>query len=699
MAEKKIRAKNDRSAGEWRKLYREVETLRKRQHPNIVPLLASYYLEAKESSEYLRTLHLVFPWAETDLASWMTSSQIPVHLEGLRKHGRQAYLYRSICALVSGVSYLHREIEGTVTAHHDLKPRNILVIDGVLKIGDLGRSHLRPLIQGSATEGASELGTYEYQPPEYWNDDGTRARGKHGRAFDTWAMGCIIIELATLIVYDWKPLRVSKFKDLRQRNTVKVRKCPESMQTGADASFHNNWAVVHDWWKQLERDDGDLRLTAVLKVALGMLSENPMSRLHMWEAEVDLHNILTSVLNSYDNLIPELPQEAQCVGPSRRMYNNNHPERKIRDQFPDTLDGAQSPLHRAIAKENRARVVRLLELGWPLHLKDSENLDALDCMKINKDGFIQQLGGNITRLLDAARNGDSGMVKQLLNKGLTPLLADIEGRSALFEAALFGHVNVMECLLATKAKDQVSRRDPLSGRVPLHAAAAVGSIEALERILAYSPDINDCGPSYETPLSMATEGGHQEAVRVLLRRGAQVFPLHPQLSRKQTPVHSAAEQGYEEILELLLQAPDGDKCLEQKNGWEETPILLTINERCVGCFEILKRHGASLHAIPADGWTVLHKMADKGMWDLLKQHINDFNTDEINARTNGNQTPLMIAEDRGHKEVARLLKTHLKSLRRATQSTSRSGNESGVLSISGLGRMQEAIRDMFHLNP
>ena len=229
VAEKRIRAKNDRSGGEWRKLYREVETLQKRRHLSIIPLLASYYLETVESGDELKTLHLIFPWAEMDLASWMVGPHVPGNLEECTRKERQAYLYRSICTLVSGVSYLHRAIGGTVTAHHDLKPRNILLVDGELKIADLGRSHLRPIIEGSATEGASELGTYEYQPPEYWKGDGSRAQMRHGRAFDVWAMACIIIELATLIVHDWKSQKVSKFKDKRKKNPAKERKSPESV--------------------------------------------------------------------------------------------------------------------------------------------------------------------------------------------------------------------------------------------------------------------------------------------------------------------------------------------------------------------------------------------------------------------------------------------------------------------------------------
>ena len=209
----------DPSQGDWERLFREVQTLQRRSdHPNIIPLLASYTLETDESGHYVKSLHLLFPLAEMDLADWMTRPQTPPNVASLSKQNRQIYLYRSIYALVSAISYLHRSVDGIVTAHHDLKPRNILVVKDQLKIADFGHSHLRPILEGSATEGVSGLGTYEYQPPEYWNQDGTRAQVNHGRAFDVWAVGCIVIELATLVVHDWQSEMVTNFRNERKSN-------------------------------------------------------------------------------------------------------------------------------------------------------------------------------------------------------------------------------------------------------------------------------------------------------------------------------------------------------------------------------------------------------------------------------------------------------------------------------------------------
>ena len=114
-----------------------------------------------------------------DLETWMNGSQVPTPIQALSRRERQAYIYRSIFGLVSGLAYMHKESGGLITSHHDPKPSNVLVVGQDFKIADLGRSHLRPVDGGSETEGANGLGTYEYEPPEYWQNNGSRAKLKH----------------------------------------------------------------------------------------------------------------------------------------------------------------------------------------------------------------------------------------------------------------------------------------------------------------------------------------------------------------------------------------------------------------------------------------------------------------------------------------------------------------------------------------
>ena len=180
MAEKQICGKSGRSTSQWKKLYREVEILQQRRRPNIISLLGSYYLETFKSDNYFQTLHLLFPWAELDLASWIIRRRIPDKLKDVSGHKCLLCIYCCMYGLVLGVLYLHREFEGIATTHYNLKPKNILVLDNQFKITNFSRLYLRLNTDRLATGDATEVNTFKYQPPEYWRKDGSRAEISHG---------------------------------------------------------------------------------------------------------------------------------------------------------------------------------------------------------------------------------------------------------------------------------------------------------------------------------------------------------------------------------------------------------------------------------------------------------------------------------------------------------------------------------------
>ena len=663
---------SDASSGDWVRLFREVQTLQKRSnHPNVIPLLASYTLETVESGHHVKTLHLLFPLAEMDFADWMTNPQIPFNVAMLSKQERQAYIYRSMYALVSGISYLHREVDGIVTAHHDLKPRNILLVNDKLQIADFGHSHLRPIITGSATEGASGLGTYEYQPPEYWNEDGSRAEVKHGRAFDVWAMGCIIVELATLVVHDWQSGMVTDFRNERKSNPNRDRKSPKSVQDGSDVSFHNNLIIVEDWVGQLKDCGGSQQLNEVLNIAAGMLAPKPKNRPYMWEIQMDLYE----ALKPYDKLIPDLEGDL-CVRPP--FGDGPRAGRSLTMPYnlrPEIQEYTETPLHRAAKKNNRTRTIRLWELGWPLSLQNLDGETPRDIMKRSDNIELRNLENDVLLMLEAARTGNTGEIRDLFSRGLSPLMVNANGRSALYEAITSFQLDVIDLLLESKAKEQLMLWDEAEIKLPLHTAAKVGFTSMVERVLKDYPDVNVSGDGYSTALYHAAQRGHVDIVKLLLKNKARVLPPNARRSiPSETPLHAALRCAGRtkrcEILKLLLEADDGHDCMEYKDGWGMTPLLAVADNGDVSCFEILLQHGASVHAVMYGGINLLHIIAGKGWQDLLQQCINDFSLKELQGGDHG-ISPLAKAEESGHKEVAQLLKSHIRGVLRSSGSNSR----------------------------
>lgn len=196
---------------------------------------------------------------------------------------QRIYLYKEIYSLLSALAFLHRKIDGLVTSHYDLKPKNILVNKKTLRICNFGRSHLLSLEKSSETEGRSGLGTFTYHLPEYWNLDGTHTSKPHGRAFDVWAIGCIMIEMLILVCYGWRSEKVSSFQKDRSANTGRTKLFDHPTKQGAaDDSFHNNMDVVYQWIARIRKEDGSVLLNQFLDTAIRTLSPIPEARLYSW---------------------------------------------------------------------------------------------------------------------------------------------------------------------------------------------------------------------------------------------------------------------------------------------------------------------------------------------------------------------------------------------------------------------------------
>src|SRR6266566_9478678 len=108
---------------------REVVALRRRHHPHLVPLLASFTEHRSESGYETKTISMLFPYAEMDMEKWLHLPRAPTYLACLSRPEQRRYLYAITSKLVSALAALHREVEGLVASHHDLKPRNILVME------------------------------------------------------------------------------------------------------------------------------------------------------------------------------------------------------------------------------------------------------------------------------------------------------------------------------------------------------------------------------------------------------------------------------------------------------------------------------------------------------------------------------------------------------------------------------------------
>lgn len=212
--------------------------------------------------------------------------------------------------------------------------------------------------------------------------------------------------------------------------------------------------------------------------------------------------------------------------------------------------------------------------------------------------------------LNAVKGGELARVKELVS--LDPdlvNLCDAEGVSALLLAAYKRHERIAAYLLA------------LRHELTVWEAAAMGVTDTLARLLDEEPHKLD-QPACDgfLPLGLACFFGQEEAVELLLARGADVR----RASRNRMaayPINSA-----------LTQAPA---------------------ERAIAILHRLLRAGADPNAAQVRGHTPLHQAANRGLHDVVELLL--MTGADPTARADNGATPADLARAAGHQDVLHLL--------------------------------------------
>jgi ankyrin repeat protein len=192
--------------------------------------------------------------------------------------------------------------------------------------------------------------------------------------------------------------------------------------------------------------------------------------------------------------------------------------------------------------------------------------------------------------------------------------ADVNARTEAGDTALMvaarraGAVPVAAYLLEKGAEASAATQ---GGASALHRAAASGDVEMLKLLLDRGAKVNVQRKDGRTPLGSAATWGHAGAVCYLLSKGANPNLGDSGLSR-------AVFQGNVEIVKALLEAG-----AEVKGSGGPEPILV------LACF--------SYDADPQIVKMLLERSADPA------------------AKSQQGKTPLELARERGHEEIARML--------------------------------------------
>jgi ankyrin repeat protein len=186
---------------------------------------------------------------------------------------------------------------------------------------------------------------------------------------------------------------------------------------------------------------------------------------------------------------------------------------------------------------------------------------------------------------------------------------------------------------------------------PLYYAALCGFQDLVQKLIIKYPHlVNATGGYCQTPALAALARRHFELVRILHRNGS---ALDLRGWNERSPLHSAAERGDSEIVQVLI---DWKLDINAKCNLDQTPLHLALQDRGFNYFEtiqLLLEYGADPNARKYDGTTPLHLASSLGTVEDLRLLLK-YGAD-VEAVDDVGRTARQVASERGHDEITKLL--------------------------------------------
>jgi ankyrin repeat protein/serine/threonine protein kinase len=647
-------------------LVNELKVLKRAHHRHIVELVGSY-------SDPLFLGILFSPVADMNLDEFYTA------VSG--SSSNKALLRSFYGCLASGLSYLHE----MKIRHRDIKPQNILVKGETVFFTDFNVSMDWVDGKDSATNDTIPLMTRRYAAPEMLSD------GPRGSASDVWSLGCVFLEMTTVL----------KGLDLSD-----VRVFFEGYGSGSTI-FASNYYATESWIVQL-RVTGESNIDNQPLEWIGqMLKPAPQRRVTAKElfntinivngserqavycrnccfvewgnsnkAELSGTSFVdkASMLVGRTSDLSQTPlqstfkaQEKDSPVPSAatdeliRSFGKSSivTDRPVR---PDrTPRASKTALFAAIRHVDAQRLSSLIGNGADVESEDmigrkalykaveSESETVVSVLLKHGAKVNEKTKDGMTALHEAARRNVIVIMRQLLGNGADPSIQRDDGKAALHIAVENENLASVKCLVDAGA-DLDARTN--TGKVPLHGASWTGNDEIARVLLDNGASPNSEDAQGSRPIHMASGKNYDRVLRVLIEKGAEVNC--PELQFGFDPISLASDLGNEKVVNVLLEHNVDRRYRDHRH--EATALHLAAKGGHASIARSLVRKGWEVNARNKYGYTPLHTAAYGGHCDFLRVLLDGGS--DMNILTPDGATALMFAAHEGQEESVKLLIDH-----------------------------------------
>ncbi|KAJ7338916.1 hypothetical protein JRQ81_012818 [Phrynocephalus forsythii] len=333
-----------------------------------------------------------------------------------------------------------------------------------------------------------------------------------------------------------------------------------------------------------------------------------------------------------------------------------------------TNNGKCTPLHLAVQSGDLEMIKMCIEYGAQIDLKQNDKCTALhfaatqgatEILKlmmssyVGEEPIIDALDGNKETLLHRAALFDHyELAEYLISMGAKIDSVDIEGRTPLLLATSCASWKIVNLLLSKGAN--VELKDHL-GRNFLHLTVLhPGGLKHLDEQFLKMKHIKDLVNDEDnegcTPLHYACRQGVALSVNSLLQLNVSIYSKSRD---KKSPLHFAASYGRINTCQRLLRDMEDTRLLNEGDKKGMTPLHLAAQNGHEKVVQFLLKRGA-LFLCDYKGWTALHHAAFGGYTRTMQVILNTNvkATDKVDEDGN---TALHLAAREGHAKAVRLL--------------------------------------------
>ncbi|CAC5379936.1 unnamed protein product [Mytilus coruscus] len=219
----------------------------------------------------------------------------------------------------------------------------------------------------------------------------------------------------------------------------------------------------------------------------------------------------------------------------------------------------------------------------------------------------------------------------------------------LIEAAAGGYFEIAKFLIVdincdvNKCDSYGSRK----GRSALYMASERGHSDVVKLLLKHNAEVSRCNEDRESSLFVACKRGHTDSVKQLLQGKADVYQCN---CYGESPLFVACKGGHTDIVKLLLKN-NADVIL--CNDDEESPLFVACDRGHKDIVELLLQNKADVSQCNIYKYSPLYVACQRGRTDIVKLLLQ--NGADVSECYSDGDSPLFVACEEGHTETLEFL--------------------------------------------